>query len=159
MEVYPSGLRRIDSISEQPRKLVPSSSTASDPPETLLVVDDDEIMRSLEARILSGKGYQVLQAASPAEALRLAGVTATIHLLLADFWMPEVDELELARSFRTMHPEAPVLLVSGSQSWTHDKIRDLDRFETLEKPFTANELLHGVSRLLHAAAHLQIRAR
>ena len=80
MEVYPSGLQRIDSSSAQQRTLVPSSSSASNPPGTLLVVDDDEIMRSLEARILSSEGYQVLEAASPAEALRLADVTATIHL-------------------------------------------------------------------------------
>jgi PleD family two-component response regulator len=66
-------------------------------PQTVLVVDDDPIVRSVEAQLLSSQGYNVLQAESGAEALRLAD-SATIHLLLTDFLIPDVDGLELSNS-------------------------------------------------------------
>jgi DNA-binding response OmpR family regulator len=126
-------------------------------PQTLLVVDDEPMIRSLEVQFLSSQGYNVLQAASAAEALRLAGTTATIHLLLTDFSMPEVDGLELARQFRAVHRETPVLLVSGSLPLMHNGFTDLYRFEVLPKPFAFDELLHKVRTLLDSVTALPIR--
>jgi len=83
-------------------------------PATLLVVDDEPIMREIEVLALAREGYQVLSAAGPAEALRLAAVTSTIDLLLTDYSMPEANGIELVRRFRTVHPKTPVLMVSGS---------------------------------------------
>jgi DNA-binding response OmpR family regulator len=123
--------------------------------QTLLVVDDDAMIRSLEAELLSSHGYNVLEAESAAEALRLADAAA-IHLLLTDFSMPEVDGLELTRQFRTVHPGTPVLLVTGSLPWMHHRIEALDRFEVLAKPFQLDELLNKVRTLLDAAAPLPI---
>ena len=56
----------------------------------------------------------MLAAENAAEALRLAREAAAIHLLITDLAMPEVDGLELTRRFRAVHPETPVLMVSGS---------------------------------------------
>ncbi|HWW02568.1 MAG TPA: response regulator [Candidatus Acidoferrum sp.] len=126
-------------------------------PPTLLVVDDDPMIRCLAANVLSSQGYKVLQADSASEALRLAGTTATIDLLLTDFAMPEVDGLELTRRFRAVHPETPVLMVSGSLPLLHDRIEHLDRFDFLAKPFKFDELLHKVQALLEATAPLPIR--
>ena len=159
MEVHPSGLRRIDSSSAQPRTPIPCSARVSDPPETLLVVDDDPMVRQVEVKFLSRLGYKVLQADGAAEALRLADATAAIHLLITDFSMPEIDGVELTRRFRAVHPKTPVLMVSGSLPLIHERIGDLEHFETLEKPFMPDELLHRVSRLQQAAAPLPIRTR
>jgi PleD family two-component response regulator len=70
------------SICSPPKSAFPSLTEISDPPLTLLVVDDDAEVRRLLAEILSSQGYQVLQAENSAEALRVASATATIHLLL-----------------------------------------------------------------------------
>jgi DNA-binding response OmpR family regulator len=126
-----------------------------DEPKTLLVVDDEPMIRSIEAQFLSSEGYKVLQAASAAEALRLAGANASIHLLLTDFSMPEVDGLELVRQFRTVHPETPVLMVSGSLSFMLDRMPALNRFEVLAKPFAFDELLHKVRSLLDTVEALR----
>jgi CheY-like chemotaxis protein len=131
----------------------------SDPAETLLVVDDDPMVRQVEVKFLSRLGYKVLQADGAAEALRLADATAAIHLLITDFSMPEIDGVELTRRFRAVHPKTPVLMVSGSLPLIHERIGDLEHFEILEKPFMPDELLHRVSRLLQAAAPLPIRTR
>jgi DNA-binding response OmpR family regulator len=151
-------------------RLMPSNSSQSEPPsalsvparisgpsKTLLVVDDEPLVRDVETQILRLQGYTVLEAESAAEALRVAAATKTIHLLVTDFWMPDVDGLELARRFRAVHPKTPVLMVSGSLPLIHDRADDLDRVTLLPKPFHFGELLHKVRALLDAATPLPIR--
>jgi two-component system cell cycle sensor histidine kinase/response regulator CckA len=119
---------------------------------TLLVVDDDPLVRQVETEILRLQGYTVLEAGSAAEALRLAASTATIHLLITDLAMPETDGLELTRRFRAAHPKTPVLLVSGSLPLLRVRSEpDLEHFEFLAKPFQFDELLHKVRKLLGAS--------
>jgi two-component system cell cycle sensor histidine kinase/response regulator CckA len=136
----------------------PRPARISEPPRTVLVVDDDPMVRDLETQMLRLQGYTVLEAQSAAEALRVAGETATIHLLITDLAMPQVDGLELTRRFRAVHPKTPVLMVSGSLPLLHVRSEpDLERFEFLPKPFEFHELLHKVRTLLDAAAPLPIR--
>lgn len=135
----------------------PSRARISEPPKTLLVVDDDPIIRDVETQVLRLQGYTVLSAEGAAEALRLAREAAAIHLLITDFSMPEVDGLELTRRFRAVHPKTPVLMVSSSLPLIQDRIDDLDRFDFLPKPFHFDELLHKVRTLLDATAPLPIR--
>ena len=124
----------------------------NDETATLLVVDDEEEIRWLVARSLRQIGYRVLEAEGPAEAMRLAAATPTIHLLLTDFWMPGSNGLELARQFRTLHPETPVLMVSGSLEAIDSHAEPFDRFAVLAKPFTPMELVHRVRTLLGGTA-------
>jgi DNA-binding NtrC family response regulator len=136
----------------------PSPAEISEPPKTLLVVDDDAMVRDLETQILRAQGYTVLAAENAVEALRLAASTVTIHLLITDLMMPEVDGLELTRRFREVHPTTPVLMVSGSLPVLRARSApDFERFDFLAKPFQFSELLHKVRVLLDAAAPLPIR--
>jgi CheY-like chemotaxis protein len=157
MKTYHSNRTRSEASHWQQMSLFPSAATISDPLETLLVVDDDATIRALETRLLRLRGYTVLQAKDAAEALRLAASTAAIHLLVTDHSMPEVDGLELTRRFRAMHPEIPVLMVSGSVPLIQQKAKDLDRFDFLEKPIHFNEMLKKVRTLLDVTAPLPIR--
>ena len=118
--------------------------------ETVLVVDDDPMVRDVEAQILRLNGYTVFEAESAAEALRMAGEPAPIHLLITDLSMPEIDGLELTRRFRTMRPETPMLMVSGSLPLLRDRIQELDQFEFMAKPFAFSDLLHKVRTILDA---------
>jgi DNA-binding response OmpR family regulator len=130
----------------------------SEPLKTVLVVEDEPIVRELETEVLRVQGYKVLEAECASEALRLAAETATIHLLVTDFSMPEIDGLELTRRFRALHPAAPVLVVSGSLPLFHSKSGlDMGGFAFLAKPFQFDELLHKVRSLLDSAAPLPIR--
>jgi DNA-binding response OmpR family regulator len=123
-----------------------------------MVVDDDLMVRALEVEVLRLEGYTVLAAEGAREALRLAGEIATIHLLVTDFSMPEVDGIELSRRFRTVHPQAPVLLVSGSLPLTEESTQGLEHFECLPKPFKIKELVRKVRALLDTATPLPRRA-
>jgi|ERR1044071_1308512 CheY-like chemotaxis protein len=128
-------------------------------PPTVLVVDDDSVFRELESRALSKQGYNVLQAACAAEALRLAGATATLHLLLTDLNMPELDGFELTQRFRAMRPHTPVLIVSGSLSLIPARLKELDRVAVLEKSSRFDELLEKVGALLCEVTPLPLQPR
>ena len=97
MRASQSALRRNEPVYSPAPWEFPSPASISEPPKTLLVVDDDSMVRSLETHILRLQGYTVLEAENAAEALRVAVATKTIHLLVTDFWMPDIDGLELAR--------------------------------------------------------------
>ena len=104
------------------------------------------------------QGYTVVEAESAAEALRVAASAVTIHLLITDLVMPEANGLELTRRFRTVHPNTPVLMVSGSLPLLRTKSEpDLERFDFLAKPFQFDEFLHKVRKLLDVTAPLPIR--
>jgi CheY-like chemotaxis protein len=148
---------KTNSSHSEPPSAFPSSARISEPTETLLVVDDDQVVLEAEARLLCRQGYTVLQAEGAVQAVRLAREAAAIHLLITDFSMPGVDGLELARQFRAVHPKTPILMVSGSLPPIHHRADDLDRFELLAKPFQLGELLHKVRKLLNAVAPLPIR--
>jgi CheY-like chemotaxis protein len=95
----------------------PSASTSPAPvrcTETILLVDDDTSVRSVIRRMLVGKGYSLLEAGSPEEAVRLGeGHRGPIDLLLADIVMPGMRGDALARRLRTTRPELKVLFISG----------------------------------------------
>ena len=142
-----------------PPSASPASKKILDLAKTLLVVDDDPMVRDLQSQVLRLQGYTVLEAENAMEALRVAASAVAIHLLITDFSMPEVDGLELTRRFRAVHPKTHVLMVSGSLPLIRHRADDLDSLEFLAKPFLFNELLHKVRKLLDAAAPRPIPKR
>jgi CheY-like chemotaxis protein len=83
--------------------------------ETVLVVEDDELVRDLATRLLEQQGYRVLKAADCQEALLVAKerVGETIHLLLADIVMPQMGGKELADWLKIPRPNVKILYMSG----------------------------------------------
>ncbi len=92
------------------------------PKETILVVDDELEVLALVADILHAKGYTVLRASDPREALRLARTQSDpIHLLVTDVVMPFMNGRELAEELRTIRPGVKVLFMSA---YTTDVVED-----------------------------------
>lgn len=120
--------------------------------QTVLIADDEEPVRRVASRLLARNGYDVLEAADGAEALRmLAAGKGTIDLLVSDIIMPEMGGLELARRAAVEFPSLPVLLISGysdSQELGQSIPSDLD---LLQKPFSGTELTVAVARCLARA--------
>ena len=140
------------------KTIAANAGCRASPTETVLVVDDDADLRSLEVRALSKVGYTVLEAQGPVEALRLAAATPAIDLLLTDFEMPETNGLELARRFQAVHPKAPVLVVSGSLQDVEGRREGLDEWAFLAKPFSWDELVDKVYTLLASKKRAGSRA-
>jgi two-component system cell cycle sensor histidine kinase/response regulator CckA len=118
--------------------------------ETLLVVDDEEALRNVAGRILSGAGYQVLAADGGPQALALAaGHDGVIDLLVSDVVMPGMLGKELAEHLVDARPSTRVLFMSGYAQPVLASQGTLDPgVALLEKPFTAGDLLSAVRRRL-----------
>ena len=158
MNDFQSALRRTEQVPSPTASAMPSPERISKPPRTLLVEEDDPMVRELEVAMLGRHGYNVLEAEGAAEALRLADKTPKIHLLITDLSMPEVNGLELTRRFLAVHPNTPVLMVSDSMPLLHARSeQDLDRFDFLPKTFLFDELLQKVRTLLDAVTPVPIR--
>jgi hypothetical protein len=81
---------------------------------TILLVEDEPLVRSLSVEVFEGQGYAVLQAiAGRGHANRQSRANESIDLLLTDIVMRLIDGRELADKFRPVHPEAKVLYMSG----------------------------------------------
>jgi signal transduction histidine kinase len=123
----------------------------SDNFETVLVVEDEEIVRELVCDVLAEQGYNVICAADGVEALTVAdNFDGTIHLLVTDVIMPHMNGQELAGKLSVIRPEMKVLYVSG---YSDNDISDhgvLDpRFELLQKPFTPQTLARKIRDVIH----------
>ena len=114
----------------------------------ILVVDDDEDIRRLNTEVLTSSGYRVDEAADGAiawNALRLNDY----DLLLTDHVMPRVNGLSLIKKLRAAHITIPVILMSGKAPAREARNPWLQIDSTLPKPYTLDELLGTVRKVLH----------
>jgi CheY-like chemotaxis protein len=119
--------------------------------ETVLVVEDEEIVRELVCDVLAEQGYNVICAADGIEALKVAAdFDGTIHLLVTDVIMPHMNGHELAGKLSGIRPEMKVLYVSGYSDNDIGDHGELDpRFELLQKPFTPQTLARKIHDVIH----------
>jgi CheY-like chemotaxis protein len=103
---------------------------------TVLLVDDEDLVRSSTADILADLGYAVVEASSAEEALRLVTQGLRPDLLVTDHLMPGMDGVELARLLKQQLPALRVLVISGYAE-AEGVAADLPR---LEKPFRRADL-------------------
>ena len=118
--------------------------------ETVLLVDDEEFIRELGARILSKHGYTVLQAVNGREGLNVfKSKRSQISLVILDLIMPEMGGTECLKELLNIDPQVTVLVASGYSG-------DASVKETIQmgakgfvtKPFRVNELLRDVRKAL-----------
>jgi PAS domain S-box-containing protein len=122
--------------------------------ETILLVEDDEMLRTLVRETMESAGYRVLEACGPLEASAIAASRkGTIQLLITDVIMPKTSGPELARELLRHWPGLKVLYMSGHPDSAILK-RGLRRRESafLRKPFTPAELAAKVREVLESGA-------
>jgi CheY-like chemotaxis protein len=118
--------------------------------ETVLVVDDEPVVRAMMVRTLRETGYTVLDAGDGAAALELArGHAGPIHLLVTDLAMAGMRGRELARAVAQLQPDLRVLFVSG---FPGDELERRGLLEAgrpfLSKPFAPEQLAEQVRQML-----------
>jgi CheY-like chemotaxis protein len=118
--------------------------------ETVLVVEDEEEVRKVAARILRGQGYKVLEASNGADTLMICKEQKEpIHLILTDVVMPKMSGCELAKCISSIRPEIKVLYMSGytDNAITHNGILE-EGMKYIQKPFTMGALVGKVREVL-----------
>jgi DNA-binding NtrC family response regulator len=114
-------------------------------PGLILVVDDDDPVRVMIARLLRTQGYTVLQASQAAEARAILEGQRP-DLVISDIVMPGESGIELRRAIATMYPGLPVILISGysAEGPAEFAARTPDTV-FVQKPFAADQLLDLVN--------------
>lgn len=114
---------------------------------TILLAEDEPLLRELGQTILTQAGYTVLTAPS-GEAIRklMAEHNGNFDLLLTDVVMPDISGPDLARLAKQRWPDVRILYMSG---YTDDELNDLDRDAGfIQKPFTPTELMAKIADML-----------
>ena len=127
-----------------------AESASASGTETILVVEDDPMVRKLTCDILQAHGYTVFEADDPATGLQWAtGYDQSIHLLLTDVVMPLMNGRELHDQLTITRPELKVLYMSGytDDVIVHHGVLDED-VHFLQKPFTVSGLTQKVRTVL-----------
>ena len=119
---------------------------------TVLVVDDEERIRSSLRGILSDEGFRVLETGAAPDVLEIIG-RENPELVLLDVWMPELDGIELPRQIKARQPATRVIMISG-----HANIQNavaatkLGAEDFIEKPFSVSGLMTAIGRVMGAEA-------
>jgi signal transduction histidine kinase len=137
----------VDVAPQAPPVAAPPKATRA---ETVLVAEDEHMVRVLVRKVLEQAGYTVLLAASGAEALHLAEqYDGTIHLLVSDVVMPGMNGRELMRRLVRRRPDVKVLYLSGYSEEAVERHGVLDPGTAfMQKPFTPAALARRVRELL-----------
>ena len=136
----------------EPRSAAAGVSKPAHGSETILLVEDDESVRTFAQSVLGRAGYQVLSAADGNDAVTLAAREGKpIDLLLTDVVMPRMSGVELSDQLRASRPDVRVLYMSGymDNAMVLTDISDLGT-KLLPKPFVSDQLLTRVRAALDA---------
>jgi PAS domain S-box-containing protein len=129
---------------------IPIVKNVSGGTETILLVEDESAILRMTCMMLEQKGYTVLSAAAPSEAVEKAGThSGTIDLLLSDVVLPEMSGRDLAGQIAGLNPGIRVLFMSGytADVIAHQGILD-DGVAFIQKPFSMNDLVEKVREVL-----------
>jgi two-component system cell cycle sensor histidine kinase/response regulator CckA len=120
---------------------------------TILLVEDEEGLRGLNARGLTSRGYTVLEAGNGVEAIEvIESRGGDVDLVVSDVVMPEMDGPTLAKVLRTRNPNLKIIFVSGYAEDAFEKNLpdDHGKFHFLPKPFTLKQLVAAVKETMAA---------
>jgi signal transduction histidine kinase len=141
----------LQSLPEAVSKQVPARRNSGT--DTILLVEDNEMLRDMGRRLLESYDYRVLIADSPAQALELSASTRQIDLLVSDVVMPEMNGQELYERLAEQRPGLPALFISG---YTRDVVIPYGASEAgpdfLQKPFTAELFIERIENALQKCA-------
>jgi two-component system, cell cycle sensor histidine kinase and response regulator CckA len=142
-----------DAVAAQARES--SKPPASACVERILLVEDEALVRRLAARSLRAHGYEVLEADGGGSALELLQQAETLPaLLVTDVAMPGLDGPSLATLVRALHPDLPVLFITGYGEHVLAKSGMWADAEILKKPFSPAALCERVRRMLDSHAYV-----
>ena len=118
---------------------------------TVLVVEDETMVRMPIAEYLRDCGYNVLEAADASEAIAAVDAEGPVSLVFSDIRMPgKMDGLALAEWFSSHYPAVPVLLTSGYNGGRKLPVGSVSGNRFIEKPYSQTQVARRIAALLNA---------
>jgi len=147
-----SEARRLQSDLSRQLRSIPEERRAS--AGSILVVDDEEALRTVLAESLSSEGFSVDLASDGTEGLDCLSRT-TYDVMLLDLRMPRLEGMELLSTVRRTAPRMPVIVISGlAHEHEFKAAREAGAFACLKKPFDVDEVLRTVRRAMKSGREL-----
>ena len=140
---------------EDSDKAVPEKKAAAGGIETILLVEDEPSILRMTRMMLERKGYTVLSAATPTEAVEKAtNHSGSIDLLMTDVVMPEMNGRDLAEKITALYPGISLLFMSGytADVIAHQGVLD-DGVAFIQKPFSMVDMAMKVREVLDKTSH------
>ena len=128
-----------------PRAAAARASPESRRPCTILLVDDDALIRMASSEMLKDLGHPTLQAASAIQALEILRAGGAVDLVITDQAMPGMTGTRLAAEIHSAWPDLPVVIATGYAELPEDRDRRLPR---LKKPYGQDELIAVIEQAL-----------
>ena len=137
-------------VARAKKRAIPEDQRSPRVAETILLVEDETAVRTLAKRILTQRGYRILEASDGAVALRLAADhIGEIDLILTDVAMPTLGGRGMVEELRELSPGVRVLFMSGySREEVFPKVAATTEMPYLQKPFTGDRLYTEVRAAL-----------
>jgi len=147
-EVQPDALTGNGAAREPPAGTKPRADLTGQ--GTILLVEDEEGLRSLNARGLRSRGYSVIEASNGVEAMEaLEQENGAVDLVVSDVVMPEMDGPTLLKTMRGRNPDLKIIFVSGYAEDAFEKsLPENQQFAFLPKPFTLSQLVAAVKETM-----------
>jgi len=115
---------------------------------TVLIVEDEAMVRTVAERALERHGYTVLTAENGEAALEILAREGKVDLMISDVVMPTMDGPTTVRAARKMHPDLPILFISGYAEEQLRKSIDIPNVAFLAKPFSVQQLAETVREVM-----------
>jgi two-component system cell cycle sensor histidine kinase/response regulator CckA len=143
---------KADAIVAQPVEAAPAVARDVTGQDTVLLVEDEEAVRSFAARALRMRGYNVLEASGGEEALAIVKDSQhKIDLIITDVVMPNMDGPTMVRHVKALNPDLPVIFMSGyAEEAFRKNDQSSDDIHFLPKPFGLKQLAAKVKEVLSA---------
>jgi two-component system, cell cycle sensor histidine kinase and response regulator CckA len=148
LEVQPETVAANGAAKEPPAEAKPRADLTGQ--GTILLVEDEEGLRSLNARGLRSRGYSVIEASNGIEAMEaLEQKNGAVDLVVSDVVMPEMDGPTLLKTMRGRNPDLKIIFVSGYAEDAFEKsLPENQQFAFLPKPFTLSQLVAAVKQTM-----------
>jgi CheY-like chemotaxis protein len=128
-----------------------SSTVEHQDTPTVLVVEDELMVRMPIAEYLRDCGYNVLEAGSASEAIAAVDTEGPVNVVFSDIRMPgKMDGIALAEWFQSHYPSVPVLLTSGYNGGRTVPLASMERTRFIEKPYSQTQVASRIAALLES---------
>ncbi len=118
----------------------------------ILLVEDEDMVRAVGERALTRAGYQIVTASDGEEGLAAIANDGPFDMVVSDVVMPGMDGPKMVKALRKIHPEMPILFMSGYAEEQLRKEIDIDRMHFIPKPFSVQQIAEKVGQVLSSNA-------